>query len=118
MGVVYLCHDTYSGDSVALKRLQRADAKTDPEDVWWFQQEARCLASLSHPTIVKARDFGILPDQSPYLVMDVASGRSLLSWLEIGAIPWPWPFTVLWSFVEQILAGLAHAHARGVIHGT
>jgi tetratricopeptide (TPR) repeat protein len=117
MGVVYLCRDAFSGDSVALKRLQRADAKTDPEDVWWFQQEARCLASLSHPTIVKARDFGILPDTSPFLVMDVASGRSLLSWLEIGAIPWPWPFTVLWSFVDQILAGLAHAHARGVIHG-
>jgi serine/threonine protein kinase/tetratricopeptide (TPR) repeat protein len=117
MGVVYLCHDAYSGDSVALKRLQRADAKTDPEDAWWFRQEARCLASLNHPTIVKARDFGILPDASPFLVMDVASGRSLLSWLEIGAIPWPWPFTVLWSFIDQILAGLAHAHARGVIHG-
>ena len=117
MGIVYLCHDAYSGDSVALKRLARADAKTDPEDVWWFQQEARCLASLNHPAIVKARDFGILADSSPFLAMDVAPGRSLLSWLEIAAIPWPWPFTVLWSFVDQILAGLAHAHARGVIHG-
>ncbi len=117
MGIVYLCRDSYSGDSVALKRLHRADARTDPEDVWWFQQEARCLASLNHPTIVKARDFGILSDSTPFLVMNVASGRSLLSWLEIGAIPWPWPFTVLWSFVDQVLAGLAHAHARGVIHG-
>ncbi|HKQ70100.1 MAG TPA: protein kinase, partial [Polyangiaceae bacterium] len=118
MGIVYLCRDTYSGESIALKRLYRADAKSNPEDVWWFQQEARCLASLDHPTIVKARDFGILHDSSsPFLAMDVASGRSLLSWLEIGAIPWPWPFTVLYSFVEQVLAGLAHAHARGVIHG-
>jgi serine/threonine protein kinase/tetratricopeptide (TPR) repeat protein len=117
MGIVYLCRDTFSGESVALKRLHRADAKTDPEDVWWFQQEARCLASLDHPTIVRARDFGILPDTSPFLVMDVAQGRSLLSWLELGAIPWPWPYTVLWSFIDQILAGLSHAHARGVIHG-
>ena len=117
MGVVYLCRDTYSGESVALKRLFRADAKTDPEDVWWFQQEARCLASLDHPSIVRARDFGILADSTPFLAMDVAPGRSLLSWLEIGAVPWPWPYTVLWSVLDQILAGLAHAHARGVIHG-
>jgi len=101
----------------ALKRLQRGEEPADPEDAWWFQQEARCLASLDHPSIVKARDFGVLPDGTPFLVMDVAPGRSLLSWLEIGAIPWPWPYTVLWSFVDQVLAGLAHAHARGVIHG-
>src|SRR5215831_2534043 len=72
MGIVYLCRDAYSGDSVALKRLGKADAKTDPEDVWWFEQEARCLAALSHPTIVRARDFSLLPDGTPYLVMDVA----------------------------------------------
>jgi tetratricopeptide (TPR) repeat protein len=85
--------------------------------VWWFQQEARCLAALNHPAIVRARDFGMLNDSTPFLAMDVAPGRSLLAWLEIAAIPWPWPYTVLWSFVDQILAGLAHAHARGVIHG-
>jgi serine/threonine protein kinase/tetratricopeptide (TPR) repeat protein len=117
MGIVYLCRDTFTGDSVALKRLFRADSPGDPEDVWWFRQEARCLAALSHPVIVRARDFGMLPDSTPFLAMDVAPGRSLLSWLEIAAIPWPWPYTVLWTFVDQILLGLAHAHARGVIHG-
>src|SRR5436309_385789 len=81
MGIVYMCRDTFTGDSVALKRLFRADSKFDPEDAWWFQQEARCLASLNHPSIVRARDFGLLPDRTPYLAMDVAAGRSLLSWL-------------------------------------
>jgi serine/threonine protein kinase/tetratricopeptide (TPR) repeat protein len=117
MGVVYLCRDSYTGELTALKRLQRGDEKADPEDAWWFQQEARCLASLDHPAIVRARDFGVLADGTPFLVMDVAPGRSLLSWLELGTIPWPWPYTVLWSFIDQVLAGLAHAHARGVIHG-
>ncbi len=117
MGIVYRCRDTLTGECVALKRLYRADASLDPEDAWWFQQEARCLAALGHPAIVRARDFGLLPDATPFLVMDVAPGRSLLSWLEVGAIPWPWPYTVLWSFVDQALAGLAHAHARGIIHG-
>lgn len=116
MGIVYLCTDVLSGAPVAVKRLHRADAQPDAEDIWWFQQEARAVASLDHPAIVRGRDFGILQDGTPFLVMDVAKGRSLLAWLEIAAIPWPWPFTVLWSFVDQILAGLAHAHARGIIH--
>lgn len=116
MGIVYLCVDQLSGDSLALKRLHRADAQPDAEDIWWFQQEARAVASLDHPSIVRGRDFGILQDGTPFLVMDVAEGRSLLSWLEIAAIPWPWAWPVLWSFVDQILAGLAHAHARGIIH--
>ena len=117
MGIVYLCRDTCGDEPVALKRLHRSDAEIDPEERWWFQQEARCMASLDHPAIVKALDFGILSDSSPFLVMSVAPGRSLLSWLETRAIPWPWPYTVLHSMVDQILAGLAHAHARGVIHG-
>jgi len=117
MGIVYLCRDTCGDEPVALKRLHRSDADIDPEERWWFQQEARCMASLDHPAVVKARDFGILSDSSPFLVMSVAPGRSLLSWLETRAIPWPWPYTVLHSMVDQILAGLAHAHARGVIHG-
>lgn len=117
MGIVYLCRDRMTGEAVALKRLSREAQAPDPEEVWWFRQEARAVASLEHPSIVRGRDFGVLADGSPFLVMDVAGGRSLLGWLEIAAIPWPWPATVLWSFVDQILAGLAHAHARGVIHG-
>ena len=117
MGVVYLCRDRATGEQVALKRLFRGDAKLDREEVWWFQQEARAVAALDHPVIVRGRDFGVLADGSPFLVMDVAPGRSLLKWLELGAIPWPWPFGMFWSFVDQILGGLAHAHARGVIHG-
>jgi eukaryotic-like serine/threonine-protein kinase len=117
MGVVYLCRDTYSGAAVALKSLHKGGSATDREEAWWFQLEARALASLNHPVIVRARDFGELEDSTPFLVMDVAPGRSLLSWLEMGAVPWPWPFTVLWSIVDQILAALAHAHARGIIHG-
>src|SRR4051794_2116650 len=87
MGIVYLCVDESSGEKVALKRLFRADAKLDPEDVWWFQMEARAVAALDHPAIVRGRDFGILADGTPFLVMDMATGRSLLGWLEIAAIP-------------------------------
>jgi hypothetical protein len=116
MGVVYLCRDTVTGDRVALKRLRPPeDAKTParPEENWWFQQEARAIAALDHPAIVRARDFGSLADGSPYLVMDVLPGRSVHEWMHTTTMPFP----LIWALIDQVLAGLAHAHARGVIHG-
>jgi serine/threonine protein kinase len=116
MGVVYLCRDMVTGERVALKRLRPPDdpkGPSRPEESWWFQQEARAVASLEHPAIVRARDFGTLADGSPYLVMDVLPGRSVHEWMHTTKIPW----SVIWALVDQVLAGLGHAHARGVIHG-
>lgn len=115
MGVVYLCRDLVTHDRVALKRLRPPEESKSPrqEESWWFQQEARAVASLDHPAIVRARDFGTLLDGSPYLVMDALPGRSVHEWMHTTTVPWP----VMWSLVDQVLAGLAHAHARGVIHG-
>lgn len=114
MGVVYLCRDVVTGDRVALKRL-RAPEKGEmrPEENWWFHQEARAVALLDHPAIVRARDFGTLGDGTPFFVMDVLPGRSVHEWMHTTHMPW----SVIWSMVDQALAGLAHAHARGVIHG-
>src|SRR6202047_2700719 len=83
MGVVYLCRDVVTGERVALKRLRTPDeAKgSRPEEQWWFHQEARAVAALDHPTIVRARDFGTLADGSPYLVMDALPGRSVHEWM-------------------------------------
>lgn len=117
MGVVYLCRDLVVDERVAMKLLSRPGAKTRPEDAWWFHEEARALAGLNHPAIVRARDFGTLGDGTPYLVMDAVPGRSLHEWIYLahtdGLLPWP----IIWSTVDQVLGALAHAHARGVIHG-
>ena len=115
MGVVYLCRDLVTGERVALKRLRSPEESKGnrPEEQWWFQQEARAVASLDHPTIVRARDFGTLADGSPYLAMDALPGRSVHEWMHTTTLPW----SVIWAIVDQALAGLAHAHARGIIHG-
>src|SRR5579859_5029501 len=116
MGVVYLCRDMVTGERVALKRLrspEEAKGPQRPEESWWFQQEARAVAALDHPAIVRARDFGALADGTPYLVMDVLPGRSVHEWMHTTKLPW----SVVWSLVDQVMAGLGHAHARGVIHG-
>lgn len=112
MGIVYHCRDTYVGDDVAVKRVIIPDGPLANEYVMWFYKESRALATLDHPSIVRARDFGQLPDGSPYLVMDMASGASLheLSHTKMS-------FSLIWSIVSQMLGALAHAHARGIIHG-
>jgi serine/threonine protein kinase len=118
MGIVYLCRDLVADERVALKLLIRPGTKVRPEDAWWFQEEARALSGLCHPAIVRARDFGSLDDGTPYLAMDAVPGRSLHEWIylahnEEGLLPWP----IIWTTVDQVLGALAHAHARGVIHG-
>jgi serine/threonine protein kinase len=117
MGIVYLCRDLIADERIALKLLIRPGMKTRPEDAWWFQEEARALASLAHPAIVRARDFGTLEDGTPYLAMDAVPGRSLHEWIYLahtdGLLPWP----IVWTCVDQVLGALAHGHARGVIHG-
>jgi serine/threonine protein kinase len=132
MGFVYLCRDLVLDERVALKLMPRTNDKGSQsgsgtetkhrrkarhDDAWFFFEEARALAGLAHPAIVRARDYGVLSDGAPYLVMDVVPGRSLHEWIyrakTEGPIPWP----VIWSTVDQVLSGLAHAHARGVIHG-
>jgi serine/threonine protein kinase len=117
MGMVYLCRDLVLDERVALKLFGRPGETTRPEDAWWFQEEARALAGLNHPAIVRARDFGALPDGTPYLVMDAAPGRSLHEWIYLATHDGLLPYPIVWSCVDQILAGLAHAHARGVVHG-
>jgi serine/threonine protein kinase len=113
MGVVYLCDDLVTGERAALKCVFFDSRAARERDAVWFHQEVRALAALDHPAIVRARDHGVLPDGNPYLVMDALRGRSVHVWKYLCRIPW----AVVWTVVDQVLGGLAHAHARGIIHG-
>ncbi|HEY6557792.1 MAG TPA: protein kinase [Polyangiaceae bacterium] len=112
MGIVYRCRDQTTNQGVAIKRVIVPDGKLAAEYVMWFYKEARALAALDHPSIVRARDFGRLMDGSPYLAMDLATGVSLHDLAQTRL-----SFPLIWSIVDQILSALAHAHARGIVHG-
>jgi len=112
MGIVYRCHDRGTNEEVALKRVIVPQTEHAEEYVMWFYKEARALAAVDHPGIVGARDFGRLRDGSPFLTMDLAPGVSLHDLAHAG-LRWP----AIWHIVDQILGALAHAHARGIIHG-
>src|SRR5262249_11768117 len=73
MGSVYRALDRETGAPVALKVLrERGD-----RDVARFETEARVLARLNHPGIVRYIAHGTFADETPYLVMEWATGEDL-----------------------------------------
>jgi len=110
MGAVYLANHLGLQRQFALKMLL---PELVNEQTWQrFKFEARTIAALNHPSIVKVYDLGVHENTSPYYSMDYVKGETLETLLLDGALPLP---RVLNLFIE-ILDGLAYAHRNGVIH--
>ncbi len=110
MSVVYLAERVGIGKPIAIKFLRSAFAGL-PDFVSRFEQEARACSRLNHLNCVSVIDFGVAFG-SPYLVMEYVHGQLLSAVVSRGILQ---PDRTI-SVVRQILAGLRHAHARGVIH--
>jgi len=109
MGAVYRAERPQAGP-VAVKILHE-DLGTDAAQRERFEREARALFALAHPNILAVHDFGVT-EGSPYLAMELLEGVSLDRYIEEREPP---PELAL-ELVAQVLAGLAFAHARGVLH--
>lgn len=79
MGTVYRAHHLGLDREVALKLIQ-GDLVTDREFLLRFDREAKSLARLAHPRIVRLLDYGISGDRL-YLAMQLVEGGSLESLL-------------------------------------
>ena len=120
MGVVYRATHSETGLAVALKMMRPEPTSTNRHSV--FLNELHQAAKLDHPNIATIFDYGetsladaaasdgsITADQ-PYIAMELASRGSLdrledvLSWRD------------LYGIMVALLKGLAHAHARGILH--
>jgi len=106
MSEVWRADDLELGRPVALKLLA-PDA-----DRARFEREARAVASLGHPNITQVYDYGEWEGR-PYMLLEYLPGGTLEDRL-VGNAPLPDAETV--AIAGGIAAGLAHAHARGVIH--
>ncbi len=121
MGEVWKARHRDSGIPVAIKVMTAREARYD-DKVKSFFNEVRAVAQLDHPGIAWVLDYGTvgagaaeateghLLEDSPYLVMEYASRgtlsdiRTAYNWTELRAV------------LLALLDGLAHAHARGVVH--
>ena len=112
MGHVVAARHMLLGHRVAIKVIKREVARRQ-EMVERFVREARTMASLQHDNIVRALDCGTLADGTPYVVMELLSGRTLREELHRrGALP----IEEAVDFVLQACDGLAAAHAKGIVH--
>ena len=79
-----------------------------------FLREAGAAGRMSgHAGIVTVHDAGILPDDRPYLIMDLCPGGSLTKWLPESGRRTP---SEVREVGVRIADALAAAHARGVLH--
>jgi serine/threonine protein kinase len=111
MGQVFLCEHKLMRRRVAVKVLPTAKA-TDPSSLDRFYREARAVAALDHPNIVRAYDID-QDDNLHFLVMEYVDGASLQEMIRrTGPMdPIRACHYMYWSAV-----GLQHAHANGLIH--
>ncbi|KAB2883899.1 MAG: serine/threonine protein kinase, partial [Kofleriaceae bacterium] len=109
MGVVYRAERIPVGRPVAIKFLHALFAD-DPDSRVRFERETRALSRLTHPHCVGIIDFGF--EGQPYLVMDLVAGATLRELIDDG----PLAVEDAIALTRQLLAGLAHAHAEGIVH--
>jgi len=106
---VYLAEHLHLGTRAAIKVLQVRLGETS---VAQFRTEARTVAGLVHPHIVRILDFGV-ENSIPFLVMDYAPGGSLRQRYPKGTIL---ATTSIISYTQQIAEALHYAHNQQLIH--
>lgn len=112
MATVYKAYDTRLERDVAIKIIrtdQFAPAMLE-RILKRFEREAKSLARLSHPNIVKVLDYGDY-ESSPYLVLEYLAGGTLKQ--RLGK---PVPYQDAVRVLLPIAHALAYAHQQGIIH--
>ena len=111
MSSVYLSEHPIMRRPVAIKVLPKSRV-TKSSYLERFELEARAVAALDHPNIVRAYDIDNEGD-THYIVMEYVEGRDLQRIVEQDG---PLGFERAADYIAQAATGLQHAHEAGVVH--
>lgn len=111
MAGVYLARDERLGRDVAVKLTEPSFGPERPSTAQ-IEQEARRVARLNHPNVVQVHDVGTTGDDA-YIVMELVHGRGLDQVIREDG---PLPEREAVGVAGQVCAGLAAAHAAGIVH--
>ncbi len=114
MGVVYKGWDPAISRGVAIKAITKSSLHADDlkHVMNRFRHEAQAVGRLVHPRIVQIYDYGE-DDQTAYIVMELVNGKTLAEHLEQEV---SYEIREVGEIIGQLLDGIGHAHAEGVIH--
>ncbi len=106
---VYLGEHIYLNTQAAVKVLHTQLAKDQTEQ---FRTEARTIAHLEHPHIVRVLEFGI-ENATPFLVMTYAPNGTVRQHYPRGV---PVPLNIIVQYIQQVADALQYSHDQKVIH--
>src|SRR2546430_3039652 len=106
---VYLGEHIHLGTPAAIKVLH---TQLTSDDMDKFRTEARTIAHLIHPYIVRVLEFG-MEGKTPFLVMDYASNGTLRQRHLRGI---PLTLVTIVPYVKQVASALQYAHDQRLIH--
>jgi serine/threonine-protein kinase len=111
MSAVYLAEHTVMKHRRAIKVLPKSKlGKTSYLER--FRREAKAIASLNHPNVVRAYDIDNERD-THYLVMEYVEGADLQILVKKHG---PLPYAIAADYIAQAALGLQHSHELGLIH--
>ena len=112
MAVVYKAYDTRLENEVAVKFIRVGDitANALPRILKRFQIEAKKMAQLTHPNIIRVLDYGEF-EGTPYLVMPYIPGGTLKAFSKL-----PLPVSQAAGLLLPVAEALSYAHSKGLVH--
>jgi serine/threonine protein kinase len=113
MGAVYEAVHEQLGRRAAIKLL-RKELSQDPQIVIRFFNEGKAASRIEHSGIVQIFEYGHLPDQTAYIIMEFLRGEALSARLR--SLGGKLPLADLLRISRQIASALAATHAKGIIH--
>jgi serine/threonine protein kinase len=114
MGEVYRAEDLELSRHVALKTV-RAEIAADPRALDRFRREIALAHKVTHPNVCRIFDLGVhhRGERITFLTMEFLDGETLSQHLRRRG---PLSVDEARPLIEQMSAGLAAAHAAGVVH--
>lgn len=113
MGTVWVADHLGFNAEVAVKFILPELQQSNPQALARFNQEANALGRIKSQHVVQIFDRSEMPDGTPFIVMELLEGESLVERLErTGALP----AEILAKIVRQLADALTEVHRHEIVH--